>query len=84
MIRSELEDGVRLLTLDRPEVLNAFNVDQFELMAERMVEAQEDPGTQSRGSYRSGPRFSAGADLSGRPLSGTDAIATDSRASSTS
>ena len=70
MIRSELEDGVRLLTLDRPEVLNAFNVDQFELMAERMVEAQEDPATKVVVLTGAGRAFSAGADLSGRPLSG--------------
>jgi enoyl-CoA hydratase/carnithine racemase len=43
MIRSELQDGVRLLTLDRPDVLNAFNVDQFELMAERMSRPRRTP-----------------------------------------
>ncbi len=70
MIRSELQSGVRLLTLDRPEVLNAFNVDQFELLAERMVEAREDPGTRVAVLTGAGRAFSAGADLSGRPLSG--------------
>jgi enoyl-CoA hydratase/carnithine racemase len=29
LIQSELTDGVRPLTLDRPEALNAFNADQF-------------------------------------------------------
>lgn len=70
MIQSELKDGVRLLTLDRPDVLNAFNVDQFELMAERMVEAQDDPGTKVVVLTGAGRAFSAGADLSGRPTSG--------------
>jgi enoyl-CoA hydratase/carnithine racemase len=70
VIRSELEGGVRLMTLDRPDVLNAFNVDQFELMAERMVEAQEDPGTKVVVLTGEGRAFSAGADLSGRPTSG--------------
>ena len=70
MIRSELSDGVRLLTLDRPEVLNAFNVDQFELMAERMVEAQEDASTKIVVLTGAGRAFSAGADLSGRPTQG--------------
>lgn len=70
MIQSQLRDGVRLLTLDRPDVLNAFNVDQFELMAERMVEAQEDAATRVVVLTGAGRAFSAGADLSGRPLSG--------------
>jgi enoyl-CoA hydratase/carnithine racemase len=70
-IRSELNGGVRLLTLDRPEVLNAFNVDQFELMAERMVEAEEDPRTRVVVLTGAGRAFSAGADLSGRPTAGT-------------
>ena len=69
MIRSELRDGVRLLTLDKPEVLNAFNVEQFELMAERMVEAQEDRATKVVVLTGAGRAFSAGADLSGRPVS---------------
>lgn len=69
MIRSEIADGVRLLTLDRPDVLNAFNADQFELMAERMIEAREDPATRVVVLTGAGRAFSAGADLSGRPLS---------------
>lgn len=68
MIRSELRDGVRLLTLDKPEVLNAFNQDQFELMAERMLEAQEDSATRVVVLTGAGRAFSAGADLSGGPL----------------
>lgn len=70
MILSELDQGVRLLTLNKPEVLNAFNQDQFELMAERMVEADDDPGTRVVVLTGAGRAFSAGADLSGRPLSG--------------
>lgn len=68
MIRSEVRDGVRLLTLDKPEVLNAFNQDQFELMAERMLEAQDDPATRVVVLTGAGRAFSAGADLSGGPL----------------
>ena len=70
MISSELTDGIRLLTLDRPEVLNAFNPDQFELMAERMIEARDDPATKVVVLTGAGRAFSAGADLSGRPASG--------------
>jgi enoyl-CoA hydratase/carnithine racemase len=63
MIRSELVEGVRLLTLDRPEVLNAFNADQFELLAERMVEAREDPATRVVVITGTGRAFSSGNDL---------------------
>ncbi|HEY7269928.1 MAG TPA: enoyl-CoA hydratase/isomerase family protein [Dehalococcoidia bacterium] len=70
MIQSELLDGVRLLTLDRPEVLNAFNTDQFELLAERVVEAQEDAGTRVLVITGKGRAFSAGADLAGGGPSG--------------
>ena len=69
MIRSELHAGVRVLTLDRPEVLNAFNADQFELLAERLLEAQADAATKVVVLTGAGRAFSAGADLSGRPLS---------------
>ena len=67
MIQSELRDGVRLLTLDRPDVLNAFDADQFELMAERMIEAQQDPATKVVVVTGAGRAFSAGADLTSRP-----------------
>ncbi|MCA9821888.1 MAG: enoyl-CoA hydratase/isomerase family protein, partial [Dehalococcoidia bacterium] len=45
MIRSEITGGIRVLTLARPEALNAFNTEQFERRAELMVEAADDPGT---------------------------------------
>jgi len=70
VIRSELADGVRLLTLDRPDVLNAFGPDQFELMAERIVEAQDDPGTKVVVVTGAGRAFSAGFDLTSRPTKG--------------
>lgn len=70
MIRSELSAGVRLLTLDRPEVLNAFDADQFELLAERLIEAQADPASNVVVLTGAGRAFSAGADLSSRPVSG--------------
>jgi enoyl-CoA hydratase/carnithine racemase len=63
MIRSELKDGVRLLTLDRPEVLNAFNSAQFERLAAAMLEAQQDPATSVVVITGAGRAFSAGADL---------------------
>lgn len=70
MIQSELINGVRLLTFDRPDVLNAFNPDQFELMAERMVEAQNDSATKVVVITGVGRAFSAGFDLTSRPTPG--------------
>lgn len=63
MIRSELNDGVRLLTLERPEVLNAFNTEQFERLATAMLDAQEDSATNVVVLTGAGRAFSAGADL---------------------
>lgn len=63
MIQSQMLDGVRLLTLDRPDKLNAFDADQFELMAERMVEAGDDPDTKVVVVTGAGRAFSAGFDL---------------------
>jgi len=56
-----------VITLNRPDVLNAFDTEPFELMAERMVEAQEDAATRVVVLTGAGRAFSAGADLSGRP-----------------
>ena len=63
MIQSEVSDGVCLLTLDRPESLNAFNTQQFDLLAERMLEAQEDAAAKVVVLTGAGRAFSAGADL---------------------
>jgi len=63
MIQSTLDVGVRLLTLDRPDSLNAFNTDQFERLAELMVQAQDESGTKVVVLTGAGRAFSAGADL---------------------
>jgi enoyl-CoA hydratase/carnithine racemase len=72
MIRTELNAGVRLITLDKPDVLNAFNTDQFKLLAERTIEAQDDPETRVAVITGAGRAFSAGADLSGGPSTRTE------------
>lgn len=72
MIRSELLDsGVRVITLDRPEVLNAFNGDQFDRLAERFVEAEADLATRVVVLTGEGRAFSSGADLSGNRTGNT-------------
>ena len=63
MIQSQVEDGVRLLTLDRPGALNAFTTGQFERLAALMLEAREDSATRVVVLTGNGRAFSAGADL---------------------
>lgn len=63
MIQSDLNGNVRLLTLDRPDVLNAFNTDQFERLAAAMVLAATDDATRVVVITGAGRAFSAGADL---------------------
>ena len=63
MIRSELKGAVRVLTLERPEVLNAFNTEQFEILAKMLIEAGEDSATKVAVLTGAGRAFSAGADL---------------------
>ena len=63
MIRSELKGAVRVLTLERPEVLNAFNTEQFEILAKTLIEAGEDSATKVVVLTGAGRAFSAGADL---------------------
>ncbi len=52
-----------MLTLERPEVLNAFNTEQFEILAKTLTEAGEDSATKVVVLTGAGRAFSAGADL---------------------
>ena len=63
MIQSELKGAVRVLTLKRPEVLNAFNTEQFEFLAAALLQAGEDAATKVVVLTGAGRAFSAGADL---------------------
>lgn len=63
MIHSTVEHGVRLLTLDRPEALNAFTTTQFDRLAALMLEAEADSTTKVVVITGKGRAFSAGADL---------------------
>ena len=36
--------AVRLLVLDRPEVLNAFDSPQYDLLSQRLADASDDDG----------------------------------------
>ncbi len=56
--------AVRVCTLNRPEALNAFNNEQFDLVAEAFLAAQEDSSVRVLVLTGEGRAFSAGADLS--------------------
>lgn len=63
MLRTETADRVRLLTLDRPEVLNAFSEALYDAMTDALIEAAADPGVAVVVITGSGRAYSAGADL---------------------
>jgi enoyl-CoA hydratase/carnithine racemase len=63
MLRTEDADRVRLLTLDRPEALNAFNEALYDAVADALIEAQADDGVAVVVLTGSGRAFCAGTDL---------------------
>jgi enoyl-CoA hydratase/carnithine racemase len=56
-------DGVRTLTLNRPESLNALTVEAMGVLADRLDEAAADPRTRSVVITGAGSAFSAGGDI---------------------
>ena len=63
MLVSEDHGSVRLLTLNRPEALNAFNDDLYDAVAEALAKAADDPGVAVVVITGAGRAFSAGQDL---------------------
>ncbi len=57
-------DGVRLLTFDRPDVMNAFNQDLWLAVTDAFVEAADNDDLRCVVLTGSGSAFTAGADLS--------------------
>lgn len=66
MILTEDTGRVRLLTLNRPQALNAFNDDQFDALTDALAAADADDGVAVAVLTGAGRAFSAGADLAGR------------------
>jgi len=58
-----MADGVRTLTLNRPESLNALTVEAAGVLADHLEEAAADPRTRSVVITGAGPAFSAGGDI---------------------
>ncbi len=63
------ENGIRIIRLDRPEALNAFNQQLMDELAEAFIEARELDSVRVLVLTGNGRAFSAGADLTemGRP-----------------
>ena len=56
-------EGVRTLTLNRPEALNALTVEAMAVLADRLEEAAKDPAARAVVITGAGAAFSAGGDI---------------------
>ncbi|MFN4071737.1 MAG: enoyl-CoA hydratase/isomerase family protein, partial [Thermus caldifontis] len=63
MVLKERHEGVLLLTLNRPEKLNALTGALLDELYQALKEAQEDPGIRALLLTGAGRAFSAGQDL---------------------
>lgn len=63
MIKTDDHNGVRVITLNRPQVLNAFNNALFDALAETVLAADADDNVRVAIITGEGRAFSAGADL---------------------
>ncbi|HSA50258.1 MAG TPA: enoyl-CoA hydratase-related protein [Yinghuangia sp.] len=63
VIRIEDTDRVRILTLDRPDALNAFNEALYDATCEALIDAAADPAVAVVVLTGAGRAFSAGTDL---------------------
>ncbi|MQT00520.1 enoyl-CoA hydratase/isomerase family protein [Streptomyces jumonjinensis] len=70
-------DGVRWITLNRPEVMNAVTWDQRERIIALLADASEDPAVRSVVLTATGKGFCAGADLRGGPAAVREPVAGD-------
>ncbi len=62
----EVRSGYRILTLNRPERLNAFNEDMHRALARALAEAESDPSCRALLLTGAGRAFCSGQDLSER------------------
>ena len=63
---SETNNAVRIVTLNRPKALNAFNQDLFDALCEEFLDASQDQNVKVLVLTGAGRAFSAGADLKAR------------------
>ena len=63
VILDKRDDGVALITLNRPERLNAFGDDLLDRLSEALVDCEDDPQVRCVALTGAGRGFSAGADI---------------------
>jgi len=63
VLRTDRDDGLTILTLNRPDKRNALNVAVFMQLREHLVSIEQDPAIGCVVLRGAGPAFSAGADL---------------------
>ncbi|MFZ1909732.1 MAG: enoyl-CoA hydratase-related protein, partial [Burkholderiales bacterium] len=69
-----VEAGVQTITLNRPERLNAFNVEMHQLLRAALTQADDDDAVRAVLLTGAGRGFCAGQDLSERDVGGDAAI----------
>lgn len=72
MIRTQTDGRVRVITLDRPDALNAFNEALYDATTEALMAAATDPAVAVLVITGEGRAFSAGTDLLEMAARGTD------------
>lgn len=63
VLRADTVDRIRVLTLDRPEALNAFNEELYDALSSALLDADRDDGVAVLLLTGEGRAFSAGTDL---------------------
>jgi enoyl-CoA hydratase len=72
-VRQEVDGGVAVVTLDRPDAMNALDVETLTALRDRLLELRDDDGARCVVLTGAGDRaFAAGADI--KHMSGLDAI----------
>ena len=72
-LQVEVDDGVALLTMNRPAVMNALNVELFGALTEALAQVRDDDAVRVAVLTGSGRAFSAGIDIKERAETGIGA-----------
>ena len=72
-LQVEIADGVALLTLNRPEAMNALNRELFGALGEALLQVRDDEAIRVAVITGAGRAFCAGADMKERARTGAGA-----------